>query len=448
MTRKLSDEEVAARFSSAGLEPLEPYVNSHTPRLCRCLQCGSTVRARLTWFSQSRGACNVCAYKKRSQSLKKYTSAMAEAKLREMGFEPLEPYPGRKNDPWKARCVTCGHEATPLVKTLENGHGCRMCSADSAGAERRLLGSAKARAEMIAAGAEPLEAFPGSHNPWRCRCLTCGSEIWPRLGGIRSGQGACKICGSQRRADKRRFSHEKAASLMLAAGFEVQEPYVNADAPWTSICLTCGNLAGPRFSAVTSQGRGGCFECGRRKLAESKMLDDQAAEALMRASLLEPLEPYPGSAQPWRCRCLRCEREVSPRHHGVLKGQGGCKFCAPVGLDRTAPGVLYLIRHDGFQALKIGVTSTSSKKDRVGTHADFGWEEVRKWELSNAGIAEAVETLVLSMWRKDLGAPPALSPQDMPQGGYSETVAMIWVDESDAVTHAQRAISAVLDTPL
>jgi len=54
---------------------------------------------------------------------------------------------------------------------------------------------------------------------------------------------------------------------------------------------------------------------------------------VMLAAGVKPLEPYPGSAKKWRCQCLTCGREVTPRHTSVQRGQGGCRYCAN---DRTA----------------------------------------------------------------------------------------------------------------
>ena len=163
----------------------------------------------------------------------------------------------------------------------------------------------------------------------------------------------------------------------------------------------------------------------------------------MRAAQLEPLEPYPGTAVPWRCRCLKCDREVTPRRHAIMKGQGGCKYCAPTGLDRTAPGILYLMRHDEFHCLKIGVSSTASRIDRVERHREFGWRVLYRWDTENAGLAETAETLILAMWRQEIGAPAAMTPADMPQGGYSETAALLHVSEEDALFHVKRVLNAL-----
>ena len=121
----------------------------------------------------------------------------------------------------------------------------------------------------------------------------------------------------------------------------------------------------------------------------------------------------------------------------------GCKYCQSVGLDRTAPGVLYLVKSEDFQSLKIGVTSTAAKVNRLQRHAKCGWVEVQQWSLDNGAIAEAVETLVLNMWRKNLGVPFAVLPSDMPQGGFSETVALIYVSVDDALAHIAAALTAV-----
>jgi hypothetical protein len=101
------------------------------------------------------------------------------------------------------------------------------------------------------------------------------------------------------------------------------------------------------------------------------------------------------------------------------------------------------MRHDDYHCLKVGVSSTASQVDRIERHKQFGWRELARWTTENAALAETAETLVLSMWRKDIGAPAALTPADMPQGGFSETAALIHVSEDDAVLHIRRALVAL-----
>ncbi|CAM5331034.1 hypothetical protein [Streptomyces chartreusis] len=76
--------------------------------------------------------------------------------------------------------------------------------------------------------------------------------------------------------------------------------------------------------------------CGRPRK------DPREPEEIMRAADLEPLEPYPGSSAPWRCRHTACGREGTPRLSNVTKGQRGCMYCSGrARLDpETAAGVM------------------------------------------------------------------------------------------------------------
>jgi hypothetical protein len=47
---------------------------------------------------------------------------------------------------------------------------------------------------MEAAGADPLEPYPGVLSKWRCRCRSCREEITPQLTVIQQGCGACPHC--------------------------------------------------------------------------------------------------------------------------------------------------------------------------------------------------------------------------------------------------------------
>jgi len=48
----------------------------------------------------------------------------------------------------------------------------------------------------------------------------------------------------------------------------------------------------------------------------------------MRTAGVEPLEPYPGYGEPWKCRCRSCRRTVTPRFSNVLNSHNPCKWCS------------------------------------------------------------------------------------------------------------------------
>jgi hypothetical protein len=159
----------------------------------------------------------------------------------------------------------------------------------------------------------------------------------------------------------------------------------------------------------------------------------------MDAAGFKPLEQYKSRVNPWKSIHIKCGYEVTPTLANVSKGSG-CKFCTDTGIDYSAPGILYLMRHDGFHSIKVGISSTKARKLRIPTHEKYGWKLTRRWDLSSASTALTIETIILSKWRKQLGAPPAVLPSEMPQGGASETGALIHVDIEDTASYIDQLV--------
>lgn len=197
---------------------------------------------------------------------------------------------------------------------------------------------------MQAAGFEPLEPYPGSGTPWRCRHDVCGREVTPRLGNISSGrQGGCRYC-----AGKAPIPPEEAAALMRAAGLEPLDPYPGAMSHWRCRHQACGREVKARYSNV-KRGVGICRWC-----APNAPVEPEEAAALMRSAGLEPLKPYCGTDIPWPCRCTACGATVTPTHSSIKQGQGGCWPCsrkkAGVGISQAWARRRDLPRADGGPA--------------------------------------------------------------------------------------------------
>jgi hypothetical protein len=95
---------------------------------------------------------------------------------------------------------------------------------------------------MRVAGLEPLEPYPGSGVPWRCRHVACGREVTPRLSNVTKGQRGCVYCSGRVRLDP-----EAAASVMRAAGLEPLEPYPGSDRHWRCRHAACGREVTPTY---------------------------------------------------------------------------------------------------------------------------------------------------------------------------------------------------------
>jgi len=421
--RRINPDEAVVVMIAAGLEPIERYPGAGVGWRCRCTACERTVTPSYSNVRRGQGGCTYCSGNKRVDTDE------AVAVMVAAGLEPLDPYPGR-DAAWRCRCTVCERVVAPTAGSVRvSKSGCAYCA-------RNRVDADEAVAVMLAAGLEPLEPYPGGHVGWHVRCTTCESEGRPHYSSVRAGQGGCSFCAGNNPRDP-----GEATAVMLAAGLEPLEPYPGVNAPWRVRCLTCGTEGAPRLVAVNRRGHQ-CWTCAHRKGGLSRRLDEDIAAEVMVAAALEPLEPYPGGAGlPWRCRCTICERVVTPRYSDVARGQGGCKYCTPRGLDYTAPGIVYLMHHPDLFCLKVGVSTTAAKQIRVDAHGKTGWVIIRTWDTPTGDDAERIEQQVLAWWRNELGAPAALTKAEMPKGGWSETAALIHVDVDDTILRINWLVS-------
>lgn len=103
-------------------------------------------------------------------------------------------------------------------------------------------------------------------------------------------------------------------------------------------------------------------------------------------------------------------------------------------LQRRTPdgaALVYLIAHAELGAVKVGIADTAGL--RLAQHRRKGWQILAVFQVS-AKSAAAIETDVLKWWRGALGLPSYLTRSQMPQGGWTETVAAGRVDLAATVT--------------
>lgn len=100
----------------------------------------------------------------------------------------------------------------------------------------------------------------------------------------------------------------------------------------------------------------------RHNMGMSVKMGDREAKELMLAANLKPLEPYPGGATPWKCKCLVCGKTVSARLKVIKRGDGGCKFCGRV---------------------KAGLSNRISEKDAIKIMKSVGLIPLEPYKNSN-----------------------------------------------------------------
>jgi len=482
----------------AGFIPLEDFRGGDYPWLCKCAKCDREVTPRFRHVRDRNSGCKYC-----SGNVAIVSDVIEE--MKSYGLTPISDYPGAGRK-WKCLCISCNQEVSPRIADIRMGHsGCIHCSRVSQGFNKRLSTDDEKMKNvylvMKEAGLEPLEEFKLSNSKWKCKCLECGSIVNPSYSRIQSGYGGCKKCGLKKIGDKSRLDEAVAKKRMLEANWETLEPYTNANKPWKSKCLDCGNISTPSYGQI-QQGRKGCRTCGyisntnlRRmpqdeaiQIAEESgfiplepykgrhyrwkcecvtchevvhpylagmldgngclncsglIIDPSEARELMIKNLVEPLVPYPGAGIPWKCLCMKCSREVYPRYSSIKMKIGGCKYCASHGYDFNSPGILYLLTNLELESHKVGITNINAKEKRLEKHAKEGWIVYETWLFEDGNNAFDAEQKLLGWLREDLGLPIHLGKKQMPQGGFTETVDAMEIDLSEISNKAKEIADSV-----
>jgi len=276
---------------------------------------------------------------------------------------------------------------------------------------------------MVEHGWRPIDLYPGTNFPWKSIHIPCGSEGAPRMCHIQAGRVACKNCGRIRTADARRHTDESTINIMLNAGWEPMVPYKGNKTPWKSRCKYCGREGTPTFNNVMTHGSA-CGFCSGNKV------DIDAAWAIMRAASLDPQEEYPGAGVPWKSICKKCQNLTYPRFADVKYGVR-CSTCSESGMNYSQPSYLYVMENQSLQSIKVGISNNDSNRNRINNHQKYGWELVSKYEFLTGKEASDLENSVLQWLRKSKNLKAHLSPEFMPQGGFSETFDITEVSQNE-----------------
>jgi hypothetical protein len=219
------------------------------------------------------------------------------------------------------------------------------------------------------------------------------------------------------------------------------------DVPWKSRCLDCNIEVSPRFGTVRESGWA-CAPCARKRFDDLKAAsqNDERARLMEEVGGVTPIEPYKRSQSPWKCECKTCGSIVTPRFDDVInKHRRACIVCSRneervFAFDFKAPGIIYLLEHLDLGAIKVGISTTASKTDRIGQHELNGWTRINVWSVTTGFVAREVEQEILGWWRNEMKLLPGCSGTDMPQGGHTETVSAIEIDTDEVIQRIEKLI--------
>ena len=237
------------------------------------------------------------------------TESAAKKMFLANSLKPLVPYVDSMT-PWKSRCLVCKKIVSPNYnKVRQRGHQCGYCAGN-------LVDPKDAVSLMKKSGFKTLVPYPGGNNPWKSQCLKCKKITYPRYSTTVKGIG-CKFCSN------RAVDPKDAVAAMKKRGFKTLEPFPGAIVLWKVQCLTCKKKFETYFHSLKTTK--GCKFCGGRAL------DLKDVSIVLKKLKLKPEEEFPGANTPWKLRCLRCNRVVTPTSaHLTRKDRnvGGCSYCS------------------------------------------------------------------------------------------------------------------------
>ncbi len=225
-----------------------------------------------------------------------------------------------------------------------------------------------------------------------------------------------------------------AAAEMKVHGLTPLVPYPGTGTPWLCIHDECGREVSPSRSNVLS-GQGACRMCADEKNGKRRRLPWMQVQKVFTDAgftLLATENEYKTAMKPMSCLCGECDREVNISYNDMSRGHG-CRYCHNKQFIMK-PTHVYLMKHSGLGALKVGITLQNPAKmkgkrkhPRFREHQLSGFRVVRTWDFTTGEQAFNVEQEVLRHWREDLDAPACVTPEQMCHhgstccAGYTET---------------------------
>ena len=189
--RRLSPEVVAKALAELNLKQLETYIDTHTPIKCQCLTCKQIVSPSMSNILSGKSKCKVCSDRQKGISQRKTQDAV-DKMLKNSSLLRIGKYESI-NKPLKCQCLVCGSKVSPRINDIQRGiGGCSNCGKQKI-SKALTFKEIDAVQIMLLANFEPQEPYFRAKLPWKCKCLGCGTIVYPALSAVKVGHG-CSYC--------------------------------------------------------------------------------------------------------------------------------------------------------------------------------------------------------------------------------------------------------------
>jgi hypothetical protein len=415
VSKKRSQIEARAIARKAGLTPLEPYVNANEKWKCKCNTCKRTVFPRLTHLRNGSKGCRFCGASIGGKKIR-ISELEATKRLAKAGLTPLTEYPG-SHSKWKAQCSNCNSIVFPKLNQIQSGKsgGCPNCGQEKRSKKLRLEGS-KAKNILGECGFVPLEPYKSALAKWRVRHKDCGSIVIVRLNSLTSMGSGCPACAG--RQVVKGFNDLKTTNPELAKQIVDIDPeeFTAGSSQFAIWRCDLGHTWKSRISTRTSKNTNCPFCSNKRVLPGFNDLATHYPELASEAYGWNPTQVmrYSIAKRRWRCQ----QGHIWTTSIATRSSGSGCPKCADYGFISSNPGFVYLLYHDVWEMLQIGITN--HPKQRLKKHAKLGWTEIDLIGPMKGEKAREIETQILRCL-KSQGIEIGKSKDKRKFDGYSES---------------------------
>lgn len=170
---------------------------------------------------------------------------------------------------------------------------------------------------------KPLEPYISNGTPRKCKCLICGSIVYPRLGDVKKAK-SCVKCQGKQTGKKIRLTPDQIEKITSTMKVKLLEPYENSRTPIKAKCLICGNIIHPTIGRL-SVGVG-CSHCGKLRGAKKRLIPAEMALSDFKKAKLRVLSDYINSNTAVKVLCLVCKKKSTKTYRDLKSGRR-CYTC-------------------------------------------------------------------------------------------------------------------------
>lgn len=386
-----------------GWDPTLISASSHSSRRWHCAQGHEWVA--VVGDRKKGSGCPICAGVKVLCGFNDLTTTHPELAAQAVGWDPTDVIRG-SDARLRWRCGL-GHEWEARVNHRAAGTGCPVCANKVVLSGFNDLAMTHPLLATEAAGWDPSTETAGSARRayWRCEE---GHEWEARINSRAVDGSGCPVCSGRTAllgVNDLATTHPELAAQAVGWDPTTLKAASNKRVRWR--CKEGHEWEALIFSRAR-EGRGCPFCWGR--LVTPGLNDLATLHPLLATEVIshDPAKLHAGTKDKVRWRCAEGHEWEAAVHTRTRKLASGCPACATYGFDPTKEGWLYLVQHDGWGLLQIGITN--APEQRVGLHERRGWRLldtegpmqgalVRNWErdillsLADYGAIAAPETL-------------------------------------------------------